>query len=388
MSPAVINSRAAASLLLLATLASCSDSTGTPVDPTTLHEVSLGPPTTVPLLAASTDRIYSLRGLDATSIGIESRSFTGSSKWKQTATSCQDLCFLAVDVEDNVYFTTALDVTSVTGSNGKIRWTAPIRGAVIAVGSSDRVYVASRPFAVPQRTYALDTNTGDIVWSTTLPSSVDATALILDESRAFVYAIGRGLVSTLHLQTGAVLRTSKDNCLGGSQGAIAVDGTIYVTCDNTTSSRLTAFEPGGFVKWSTVVASANGSSAPVIDAAGTVYVSNRTSLTALKPNGTLLWRLGDLTGNTVSPAVGSNNDVYIYASHPTAPEPSLLVVNNGTIVENKGPARCGHSFLLTATGRIFCGSSGGFSWYQTANTDITSQWSQLGSDAQRGSRKR
>ena len=383
-----MNPRVAASLLLLATLASCSDSTGVPVDPTTLHEVNLGPPTTVPLLAASTERIFSLRGVDATSIGIEARSFNGASRWKQKATSCEDFCFLAVDADDNVYFTTAADVTSVSGSNGDVRWTSPVRAAVIAIGSNDRIYVASRPFAVPQRTYSLDAKTGGIIWSTQLLPSLDATALLIDESRAFVYAVGRGLVSTLHLQTGVILRTSKDICLGGSQGAIAIDGTIYVTCDNVSSSRLTAFEPGGFIKWSTLIGTTSGSSAPVIDETGTIYVSNRTALTALKPDGKILWQLTGLTDNVVSPAVASNSDVYIHASQTGATEPSQLVVNNGTIIEDKGPARCGHSFLLTATGRIFCGSSGGFSWYQTANTDLRSQWSQLGNDAQRGSRKR
>ena len=383
-----MNPRAAASLLLLATLA-CSDSTSPPIDPTTVQEVDLGPPTTVPLLAASTERIYTLRGTDPTSVEVEARRFSGTQRWKKKITSCQEFCFLAVDAEDNVYYTTALDVTSVTGSNGAVRWQAEVRGAIIALGSGGRVYVASRPFAVPQRSYAINAANGEIIWSTSLLPTLDATALLVDESRGFLYAVGRGLVSVINLQIGGVIRTSKDSCFGGSQGAIAEDGTVYVTCDNSASSRLTAYGPGGIFKWTTMLNSSNGSSAPVIDASGTIYVSNRSSLTALNPSGTILWQLGELTGNVVSPAVGSNKDVYIQASHPSSPESSLLVVNNGTIVENKGPAAgCGHSFLLTTTGRIYCGSPGGFAWFQTSNVDLTSQWSQLGNDAQRGSRKR
>jgi outer membrane protein assembly factor BamB len=354
-----------------------------------VQEVDLGPPTTVPLLAASAERIYTLRGVDASSVDVEARRLNGSSRWKKKITSCQEFCFLAVDSEDNVYYTTALDVTSVSGSNGAVRWQAAVRGAIIAVGTTGRVYVASRPFAVPQRAYALDADNGGIIWSTSLLPTLDATALLVDESRGFLYAIGRGLVSAINLQIGGLIRTSKDSCFGGSQGAIATDGTIYVTCDNATQSRLTAYNPGGLFKWTTVLNTANGSTAPVIDASGTIYVSNRSSLTALNPDGTILWQLGELTGNVVSPAVGSNNDVYIQAAHPSSPESSLLVVNNGTIVENKGTAAgCAHSFLLTPTGRIYCGSPGGFAWFQTRNIDLTSQWSQLGNDAQRGSRKR
>ena len=378
---------AASSLALLATLLACSDTTEPAGDPAELREISLGAPSTVPLLAASAERIYTLRGVDASSIEIEARSLNGSSRWTVKETTCHDFCFLAVDASDNVYFTTALEVKSLSGSNGRQRWTSPVRGAVIAIGSSGRVYVASRPFAVPQRTYSINSASGQIVWSATLLPKLDATALLVDESRSFVYAIGRGLVSTIGLESGAVLRTSKDDCFGGSQGAIAFDGTIYVTCDNAASSRLTAYEPGGFLKWTTILGSANGSSAPVIDASGTIYVSNRSSLSALSPEGTILWQLGDLTGNIVSPAVGSNNDVYIHAAHATSPASSLLVINNGSIVENKGVVNCAHSFLLTTTGRIYCGSAGGFSFFQTRNIDLTSQWSQLGNDAQRGSRK-
>ncbi len=379
---------AASSLALFAILLACSDTTDPVGDPTELREITLGPPSTVPLLAASAERVYTLRGVDASSIEIEARSLNGSSRWKLKETTCHDFCFLAVDASDNVYLTTALEVKSLTGSNGRERWTSPVRGAVIALGSSGRVYVASRPFAVPQRTYSINAATGEIIWSATLLPKLDATALLVDESRDFVYAIGRGLVSTIGIQSGAVLRTSKDDCFGGSQGAIAFDGTIYTTCDNAVSSRLTAYEPGGFLKWTTLLGSDNGSSAPVIDASGTIYVSNRSSLTAVTPEGTIAWQLSDLTDNVVSPAVGSNNDVYIHAAHTTSPVSSLLVVNNGTIVENKGPANCGHSFLLTTSGRIYCGSNGGFSFFQTRNTDLTSQWSQLGNDAQRGSRKR
>ena len=372
----------------MAILMACSDTTEPIGDPTALREISLGPPTTVPLLAASNDRIHTLRGVDASSIEVESRSLNGSSRWKLKETSCHDFCFLAVDAADNVYFTTALEVKSVVGSSGKERWKAAVRGAVIALESNGRIYVASRPFAVPQRTYSISAATGEIIWSAQLLPTLDATALLVDESRSFVYAIGRGLVSTINLQSGVVIRTTKDSCFGGSQGAIAFDGTIYVTCDNAASSRLTAFQPGGTFKWTKMLSTANGSSAPVIDAGGTIYVSNRSSLTALDTAGTILWQLGDLEGNVVSPAVGSNKDVYIHASHPASPENSLLVVNNGAIVENKGPAKCGHSFLLTPTGRIYCGTNGGFAFFQTKNTNLTSQWSQLGSDAQRGSRKR
>lgn len=371
---------------LAVSLAACSDPT-VPRDPAEPVTISLGAPSTVPLLAASSGDIYTLRGVSETSISIEGRSLDGRARWKRTLPSCQDACFLAADSLNNVYLTTATEIVSVTGARGATRWSAPLRGAVVAIGSSGRIYAASRPFAVPQRLYALDAARGDILWATSILPSLDATAILVDETRSFVYALGRGRVSTLNLQSGVVQRTSMDDCFGGSQGALAADGTIYVTCDGASSSRLTALHAGGVVKWSVSLGSSNGTSAPVIDAAGTIYVANRTSLTALTPAGTEEWRLEGLFDNTVSPAVGSNNDVYINASQTSSGPRSILVVNGGSIVEDKGQIQCGLAFLLTPTGRVYCGASGSFVYFQGRSTDATAQWAQLGRDAQRGSRR-
>lgn len=369
---------------LIASVAACSDPAA-PRDPAEPVTISLGAPSTVPLLAASSNHVYTLRGVNETSIAVEGRSLDGRARWKRTLPSCQDACFLAAD-SLNVYLTTATEIVSVTGASGATRWSAPLRGAVVAIGSSGRVYAASRPFAVPQRLYALDAASGGVLWSTSLLPSLDATAILVDETRSFVYALGRGRVSTLNLLTGAVQRTSMDDCFGGSQGALAADGTIYVTCDGASSSRLTALQPGGTIKWSVPLGSSNGTSAPVIDPAGTIYVANRTSLTALTPAGPRAWRLEGLFDNMVSPAVGSNNDVYINASLTSSGPRSMLVVNGGLIVEDKGQIRCGLAFLLTPTGRVYCGASGSFVYFQGRSTDATAQWAQLGRDAQRGSR--
>ena len=369
---------------LVASLAACSDPTA-PRDPAEPFTVSLGAPSTVPLLAASSSHIFTLRGTSETSITVEGRSLDGRARWKRTLPSCADACFLAAD-SLNVYLTTATEIVSLTGANGGTRWSAPLRGAVVAIGSSGRIYAASRPFAVPQRLYALNAGSGAIDWATSVLPSLDATAILVDETRSFVYALGRGRVSTLNLQNGVVQRTSMDDCFGGSQGALAADGTIYVTCDGASSSRLTALQPGGVVKWTIPLGSSNGTSAPVIDAAGTIYVANRTSLTALTPAGSQAWRLDGLFDNTVSPAVGSNNDVYINASLTSAGPRSILVVNGGSVVEDKGQIQCGLAFLLTSTGRVYCGASGSFVYFQGRSTDATAHWAQLGRDAQRGSR--
>jgi outer membrane protein assembly factor BamB len=378
---------AAASLVaLVASAAACSSSTS-PGDDRTPVTVSLGPPSTVPLLAASTNRIYTLRGIDPTSIAVEARSLSGAQRWRVTFPSCQDACFLAADGQDNLYLTTATNTVSLTGASGAVRWTAPIRGAVVAVGSNGRVYVGSRPFAVPQRVYSLDAATGDINWITTVLPSLDATGLLVDEFHSTIYAVGRGRVSVLNILNGAVQRTTAADCFGGSQGAIAADGSVYVSCDSDFSSRLIAYNPGGLVKWVTPLGTVNGTTAPVIDAAGTIYVANRGALSALRPDGALLWQLNGLFNNDVSPAVGSNNDVYIHAALTSGGTGSMLVVNNGAIVEDKGPMGCALAFLLTPTGRVYCGSNGGFAFFQGNNSDATGQWTQLGSDAQRGSRK-
>ena len=265
--------------------------------------------------------------------------------------------------------------------------TAPIRGALVALGSNGREYIGSRPFAVPQRVHALSAATGEVIWITTVLPSLDVTALLVDEFKSSLYAIGRGRISTLNLASGTVQTTTVAACFGGSQGAIAADGTIYVTCDNDMSSRLFAYEPGGPSKWITFLGATSGTSAPVIGANGMIYVANSGSLTALHPNGSVAWQLNGLSHNDVSPAVGSNNDVYIHAAQAPSASPSLLVVNEGVVIEDKGPVGCALAFLVTAKGQVFCGASGGFAFFQGRNTDLTGQWTQLGSNSARGSRK-
>ena len=386
--PKTVLSRSSLRLaLLVATLAACSQSTE-PGDDSIPVRYDLGG-STVPVLAASAERLYVLRPVSAQTQFLEARRLNGQAIWSVSAPSCGDDCVIAVDSADNIYSNVAAGVTS-RDSNGNLRWTSPTgRISSIALGSNERLYVASLPFAVPQRVHSLDAVTGSVRWITSLLPGLDATALVLDDSRAIVYALGRGRATAINAETGGIRWTTGNTCFGGTQGAIASDGTIYITCDNQSTSRLFASNPDGSLRWVVTIGSGTeGTMAPVVDAAGTIYVANSTSVTAVTPGGAISWQLTGLLNNNVNPAVASNGDVYVHALQSLSAERGVLVVNSGTVIEDKGPLGCSGSFLLAPQGRVYCGIAGGIAAFQGGSTDVTGQWSQFSRDALRSSRKR
>ena len=175
------------------------------------------------------------------------------------------------------------------------------------------------------------------------------------------------------------------SCFGGGEGSIGADGSIYVTCDNDFSSRLQAYSPAGEPKWIRSLGSTNGTHTPLIDATGTIYVANSGSVNALSAEGTIIWKLDGLFRNNVEPVIDAARNVYIIAETKSLFGTSLMVVNDGKVVENRGPLNGDYygALLLTASGRVYYNSAGSLIYFQASGADASAPWNQMGGDAGR-----
>ena len=382
--------RAMLSAAVLAVIVACSDST-TPADDGSPISVNL-PSLAVPVLVASADRIYTLRSIDSTARELDARRTDGVLTWTVPVPRCglaSDACFIAADGAGNVYMNSVDGLVSRNKSTGAARWTLSSATGVasIAISTSGKVFAADRD-ASPAIMYAVDASTGTVNWSSILPPNFNASATLLDESRSVVYAIGRGAAVAFDAQTGSIKWLTSQNCAAGSGGSLAADGTLYVTCDATLSSRIIAYSPSGSLMWQASLGTSSGTKAPLIDASGIIYVANAASITALNKDGSQLWRLAGLFRNQTNPVIDADNNVYIVASRiSNISGRYLMSVNNGTIVETKGLFPCSGSLLLNESGRLYCAEVGLFLFMKTAGFDEASQWSQVSHDASRSARR-
>jgi outer membrane protein assembly factor BamB len=367
----------------------CADSTQ-PANDDSLVTVEL-PGISVPLLAASRDRLFSLQDVSASTRELAGRSLDGEVKWTAPVPPCPSGldCVLAVDESSNLFFNTNEGLMSRKGSNGELRWTASsIETPAVAISTSGHAFAVGRPGAATQLMYSVDGQSGTVTWATILPSGFDATAILLDEGASAVYAIGRGAVTALDPQTGGIKWTTSRNCLAGSDGALASDGTIYVTCDNDFLSTLYAYNRTGTEKWHVSLGSTPGSLTPLIDEAGTVYAANRGSVTAVNPSGTIAWRLTGLFRNGTHPVIDASRTVYVAASRISSVSGRYLYgINNGQVASDDGLLSCAGSLLLSTAGRLYCGEIGLIVYIRTAGFDDATQWSQIGRDSNHSSRR-
>jgi outer membrane protein assembly factor BamB len=371
-------------------IVACSDST-TPVDDT--NPVIVGLPTlAVPVLVASSDRIYTLRSIDSTSRELDARRPDGNLAWTVPVPRCAlatDACFIAADADGNVYMNSVDGLVSRSRSNGAARWTLGSAAGVasIAISTNGKIFAADRDRS-PALMYAVDAANGSVTWSSILPPNFDASGTLLDEARGVVYAIGRGAAVAFDSQTGSIRWITSQNCLAGSTGALAADGTLYVTCDAASLSRLLAYSPAGSLMWQVSLGTSTGTKAPLIDASGIIYVANNNSLTELNKDGSQLWRLAGLFRNQTHPVIDAARNVYIVASRISSISGRyLMAVNGGAVAETKGLFPCSGSLLLNDSGRLYCAELGLFVFTRTSGFDAASQWSQLSRDASRSARR-
>jgi outer membrane protein assembly factor BamB len=374
--------------LVTSVIVACSGST----EPSDITPISVDLPNlSVPLLAASGDRLISLQAIDSLTRALDNRSLTGDLRWTTTVPACPTglECVLALDASSNIYLNTSSGLMSRSGSSGSLRWTnTAIEAPAIAVGTNDRLYAPGRPLVGTQLMHAIAANSGNVIWTTILPPNLDATGALLDETRGIVYAIGRGAAAALDAQTGAIKWITSQNCGAGSDGALASDGTVYVTCDISGASRLFAYTPNGSLAWQANLGTATITNAPVIDASGMIYVANTNALTALNKDGSTAWRFAGLFRNVTNPIVDADRNVFIVASRISSVSGRYLMsIKDGTFIETTGLYPCVGSLLLNEGGRLYCAEVGVFVYMRTAGNDANAQWAQMSHDAARSARR-
>jgi len=114
---------------------------------------------------------------------------------------------------------------------------------------------------------------------------------------------------------------------------IAPDGTVYVTLDG----KLTAFTPGGVVKWQQEISDPRQAGGPSLSPDGnTIYANgalgSQSKLYAFNTDGTLKWSvvLNQYFWPLAPPAVGNDGTIYIVDNYPRAfnPDGTLKWVNS------------------------------------------------------------
>lgn len=188
----------------------------------------------------------------------------GTPRWNRSVASSTS--YPAVDAAGNVYLVAGLSLVSYDPGGG-LRWSMPLSGPFVTAGSpaiaaTGRIYLATRDTLL-----AFGTD-GSVVWRTGMPG----------------------------------LGTS-------SSPAIASDGTVYVALG---PGCLSAVRPAdGSVAWSYCGGGGTASGAPAVGGDGTVYFGTGLDLLAVRPDGSLKWRIGVGAPPTASPAIGPDGTVYV-----------------------------------------------------------------------------
>jgi outer membrane protein assembly factor BamB len=320
---------------------------------------------------------------------VERRTFSGDVEWSYSAPAGERSGAAAIDDDDNIYVPITSGVTSLSPT-GTVRWRAdlPFTGPV-ALGSDGRVYAATSANSNNSaKYYALNAQTGGIVWS--ISSTASAGAILVAQQSGIVYFISKGGATAINSSTGAVQWTFFTNGFQFGGGALARDGTLIVAENQDMLRRINAISPAGALKWSYGLAPSPGGLDPLVDADGNIYVSPETSTSlsagrgfvSLTPTGTVRWSY-DLLQNVSGGVIDANKTIYLSARPGVGQEVSLVTIRDGQIV-SVDPG--GAAPFLDPFGRLlYWKGSSQVVYFATAGYDPKA-WVEEGRGPQRASR--
>jgi sugar lactone lactonase YvrE len=207
---------------------------------------------------------------------------------------------------DGTLYTVSYSTLVALNASGDIIWEVPDLGtldAEPAVAPDGTVYVAN---AFPaNRVYAF-TPTGEKKWDTDTGGGVLEPPLVSADG-------------TVHVSTTAGIAafsadgTPKWTHPGIRYAALAADGTLYGG-----QNQLFAIDPNGSERWAVTT---YFSRAPVVDAAGNVYVMSGTAassngtLTSYDSTGAVRWTLQTPFGEHQAPVMGADGTIYVATSN-------------------------------------------------------------------------
>lgn len=298
--------------------------------------------------------------------------------WTAAVDICQvGPCVLSVDATGDIYIPTRSGLVALSRT-GTLRWrVAANYVGSLSIGRGSRLYFVAGVYDAPYPTlYAVDKATGDIVWQIPqIPGSPDK--LLLDEANNSLYALAFNRLRSLDPASGAEKWRVGPLCFG--QGALAHDGTVYITCGGTVS----AYTASGTLKWTTKIT--GGGFRPVIDENGTVYVVYDNGATAVSSSGRVIWHYevneGGLIAST-DPVVDAAHDLYIVDRFDSSTAPTIVRIHNGirqtSIVRADTPH--GRALLIMPDGRVLFNSAGNLISFQSAGSRDDAPWPTMGGD--------
>lgn len=309
----------------------------------------------------------------------------GSLKWK-FGTGNQAGSSPAIGDDGSIYIgDEAGYVYSLSGLTGAVKWkfqTGKQISSCPAVAPDGSVYVGSDDSVV----YALNGATGAPKWKFPTGDRVASSPAIGSDGTVYIGSDDKNLYA-LNGATGALKWAFPTGFAVDSGPAIGPDGTVYIGSD-----KVYALDPAsGAVKWSFKTGGLFIFSAPVLDAAGVLYVVSADGGSAVpgsvsdhstdgiyalsSATGAKLWFQPGLEIST--PAIGSNGSIYVGASDGVY---SLNAASGAVIWKYKTSGPVFSSPAVSADETVYVGSydgnlfalngaAGALLWsYKTGNT--------------------
>ena len=303
----------------------------------------------------------------------------GDQLWATSTGPCQQVeCSLAVDASGDVYVPTTGYLYALN-STGSLRWRSQeITGGAIALGTSNRVFGTASRLPNSPAIVAVDKANGSAIWATSL-SNFSPVLVLLDESRATVYATGGGGVVAINSLTGAERwRVSLLSC---GRAALGVAGEIDVVCSSSSGLALYSVTAGGAIRWSRPLTGLTGAfMSPMIDASGIIIVTATSGINAFTNAGDLFWTYSVNTDGGLlalsDPVIDVDGNVYLVEKRTVASAPALTVFRDGQrigeIANVSDPH--GRSLLMARDGRVFYDAAGSIVYFESKGFDGASPW--------------
>ncbi|MHA1419394.1 MAG: outer membrane protein assembly factor BamB family protein [Candidatus Heimdallarchaeaceae archaeon] len=218
-------------------------------------------------------------------------------------------------------------------SDGSLNWTQPISTDIEnsiwwsndpgypSLDKMGNVYVHGVNYY-----YSFHWNNGTIRWQKDSDGYPGSPSVLNDT----VYFPGEGLAAYYLNGTSKWNYTSSDVSIK-HKISFGSDGTIYFGSE---SHTLYAINPDGTLKWSLILTDGRVRASPSIDREGILYVGTKhdtlSELFAIYPNGTIKWRKTPFQDLYSTPALGSDNRLYLGAEGQ-----KLHIINrvNGEIIQ-------------------------------------------------------
>jgi outer membrane protein assembly factor BamB len=347
-----------------------------------------------PAFSASKDNLVLSRRLASQEYAVEARTFSGGLLWQYKLAAGEIASAASIDTDGNIYVPVSSGVTSLT-SSGQLRWHKNLTGLLnsgagtIALGTDGRLYTHTAAFSTtPAMYYALNTETGEIVWS--FSTARNAGDCVIDQQRGTVYFVSRGGATAVSAATGAVRWTFFFGGFDGGGGAIGPDGTLYVTENSDMLRTVTAISPDGLRKWSYGLAPFPGGFGPMVDADGNIYASSGSSnatyagrgIVSLTPAGTLNWSY-DVFNNASAAVLDANKTLYVTVQPALGQPTDLLTIRSGTLITTNAG---GGAPFLDPFGRVLYQKASEIKYFTSGGYD-PGAWPEAGRTPDRAGRR-